>query len=82
MDPAPNRSSSSTICAAHLYRANDNGSGEDDHEGRGPADDAWPNNARRTGGASQITDEVSERDNRLSQLRRDLDSLLQSSKSA
>jgi hypothetical protein len=67
---------------APVSGANDNGSGEDDHEGRGPADDAWPNNTRHTGGASQITDEVSERDNRLSRLRRDLNSLLQSSKSA
>jgi hypothetical protein len=67
---------------APISGANDNGSGEDDHEGRGPADDAWPNYTRHTGGASQITDEVSERDNRLSRLRRDLDSLLQPSKSA
>ena len=49
---------------------------------RRPADDEWPNNTRRTGGASRITDEVSERDNSSSQLRRDLNSLLQSSKSA
>ena len=67
---------------APISSANDNGSGEDDHDARRPADDAWPNNTRRTGGASQITDEVSERDNRLSRLRRDLNSLLQSSKSA
>ncbi|MGA9437037.1 MAG: hypothetical protein WBV76_02420, partial [Pseudolabrys sp.] len=67
---------------APISSANDKGSGEDDHDARRPADDAWPNNTRRTGGASQITDEVSERDNRLSRLRRDLNSLLQSSKSA
>jgi hypothetical protein len=59
-------------------------SGANDYDARRPhpTDDDWPNNARHTGRASQLTDEVSERDNRLSRLRRDLDSLLQSSKSA
>jgi hypothetical protein len=57
--------------------ANDNGSGEDDHDDRRPA-----NGARRTGDVFYLTDEVSERDNRLAQLRRDLDWLLQSPKSA
>ena len=59
-------------------------SGANDYEaGRPhPANDEWPINARRTGGASQITDEVSEREDRLAQLRRDLDWLLQTPKSA
>jgi len=64
---------------APISGANDNGSGEDDHDVRRTANDEWPNNARQTG---NVTDEVSERDNRLAQLRRDLDVLLQSPKSA
>ena len=60
--------------------ANDNGSGEDDHDDRRPANDEWPNNARRTGDVCHLTDEVSERDNSFAQLRRDW--LLQSPKSA
>ena len=47
-----------------------------------PANDELPINARRTGGASLITEEVSEREDRLAQLRRDLDWLLQTPKSA
>jgi hypothetical protein len=62
--------------------ANDNRSGEDDHDDRRPVNDEWPNNARRTGDVSHLTDEVSERDNRFARLRRDLDWLLQSPKSA
>ena len=53
--------------------ANDNGSGEDDHDDQRPANDA-----RRTGDVCHLTDEASERDNRFAQLRRDLDWLLQS----
>src|SRR4029453_8900548 len=62
--------------------ANDNGSVEDAHDDRRPANDEWPNNARRTGDVSHLADEVSERDNRLAQLRRDLDWLLKSPKRA
>jgi hypothetical protein len=47
-----------------------------------PANDELPINARRTGGASLITEEVSEREDRLAQLRRDLDWLLQTPKRA
>jgi hypothetical protein len=47
-----------------------------------PANDELPINTRRTGGASQITEEVSEREDRLAQLRRDLDWLLQMPKRA
>jgi hypothetical protein len=57
--------------------ANDNGSGEDDHD-----DHRLANDARRTGDVCHLTDEVSERDNRFAQLSRDLDWLLQSPKSA
>jgi hypothetical protein len=57
--------------------ANDNGSGEGDHDAGRPSNDEWPNNARPMGGASHLTDEVSERDKRLAQLTRDLDLLLQ-----
>ncbi len=46
------------------------------------ADDQWPNNARGTGGTFKIADEVSEREDTLEQLRRDLDRLLQSPKGA
>jgi hypothetical protein len=62
---------------APISGANDNGSGENDHDDRRPANDA-----RRTGDVCHLTDEVSERDNRFTQLRRDLDWLLQSPKSA
>jgi hypothetical protein len=62
--------------------ANDNGSGENDHDARRPANDEWSNNRRGPAGASHPTDEVSERDNRLAQLKRDLDVLLKSPKSA
>jgi hypothetical protein len=55
-------------------------SGANDYEaGPNPANDELPINARR---ASQITSEVSEREDRLAQLRRDLDSLLQTPKRA
>jgi hypothetical protein len=47
-----------------------------------PANDEWPNSVRGTGGASQITDEAGEREERLAQLKRDLDWLLQSPKRA
>jgi hypothetical protein len=54
-------------------------SGANDYDARRPhpTDDDWPNNARRAGGASQITDDVSRREDTLAQLRRDLDRLLQ-----
>jgi hypothetical protein len=39
-----------------------------------------PNSARRTGGSFQVAGEVSEREDKLEQWRRDLDWLLQSSK--
>ena len=65
--------SSSTIRIAHLYRA---------QTIMTPVAHTQPMTsgrtmARRTGGASQITDDVSERENTLVQLRRDLDRLLQ-----
>jgi hypothetical protein len=43
-------------------------SGANDYGAVRPANDEWPIDARRTGAASQITTEVSERDNRLAQL--------------
>jgi hypothetical protein len=43
-------------------------------------DGEWPNSARRTGGSFQVASEVSEREDKLEQWRRDLDWLLQSSK--
>jgi len=48
-------------------------SGANDYDARRPhpTDDDWPNNARRTGGASQITDDVSKREDTLAQLRLD-----------
>jgi len=46
------------------------------------ANDESSDNARRTGGASQITDEVRKREERLAQLKRDLDCLLQLPKRA
>ena len=57
-------------------------SGVNDYEfGRPhPANDELP--ALRTGGASQTTEEVSEREERLAQLKRDLDLLLQTPKRA
>jgi hypothetical protein len=59
-------------------------SGANDYDVRPlhPANDEWSNNARPTGGASQITNEVSEHEERLAQLRRDLDRLLQLPKRA
>jgi hypothetical protein len=47
-----------------------------------PANDEWPNGVRGTGGASQITNEVGEHEERLAQLKRDLDLLLQLPKRA
>jgi hypothetical protein len=65
-----------------LHRAPISGANDDDAPPPHRADDQWPNNGRRAGGASQITDEVSEREGRLTQWRRDLDLLLQPRKSA
>ena len=64
-----------------LSGVNDYVSGRDNYGARHPypTDDERPNNVRRTGGASQ---KVSEREDNLAQLRRDLDWLLQSPKGA
>jgi hypothetical protein len=55
-----------------------------DYTARRPlrGDDEWQNNALHKGRASQITDDVSEREKTLAQLIRDLDQLLQSRKGA
>jgi hypothetical protein len=47
-----------------------------------PADDGWSNDGRGKDGPSQIGDEISEREEVLERLRRDLDRLLQSPKVA
>jgi hypothetical protein len=45
-------------------------------------DDSWPNDERRNDDTSQSSDEITERDEALKQLKRDLDQLLQSAKVA
>jgi hypothetical protein len=69
-------------CIGDLHRSPAAGANDCNARPLHPANDESSNNARRTGGASHITDEVSEREERLAQLKRDLDWLLQLPKRA
>ncbi len=65
-----------------LHRPLMQGASDDSARRLFQADGEWPNSARRTGGSFRIADEASEHEDRLEQLKRDLDRLLQSSKGA
>src|SRR5262249_43442278 len=60
-----------------LHRSPISGANNFDPRRPQPTDNDWLNSARRAGGTSQITEDVSKREDTLAQLRRDLDRLLQ-----